>query len=872
MSLRASRHASALRRIAKDLKELETEPLPLVAARPMDPAEPFRWHVNLRPCDGPLAGCVFHLVMDLPKDYPFTPPSIRFPTQHFPSFRHPNLFGDMICLDILQSFIGQHDQKAGWSTAYTVQTVLLQLASFLFETEHVPQDHGGTYKGRMTPLLARKVREECEKFQCQECGHCFQQPLPPLLPLDLPAPLELIEPPIVPIVPRVPAVAMGEEKRQVLQSGDLVTAFVSKLHSKGFVVQLPNHSFNGWLPWSSALRGCQLALGQQIVAHVTGIQREWIWLQLVPRRSQQQLMELMRSAKPIQGLIVSIKSYGIFVDVGVTSPGLVHVSELDVDVAELEVKTLVQVRILEVDSPKGLKLTARGGPFHRPQPVKDQVRQDQDDQVHLQPQLWSHDLPGPAAETVLQLLPLGSLRQLARCSKTWKLPAEEAVSIYFDLKQLRCFHTKTAFDEADTLLGLGVAITEESTGKQHLTCNFDPLSREAFFDLQVSKGVWKQPIRYWIPLAICRSHFNRGLPKLLEVLSELGTGQVAEQTKSHGIGSSGRRMVHENQVAPASSVMTFAEWQAQREALFERQRRDRLAREERGLSLEQWQKEKAAAAKARAAAKEKAAAKAAAKAASGSESTAVRTLPLDQSAAMDVLTKLMNSQIVLLMKGDLHTSEKALAGYMAFHHTLLLLKSRYETFNDAIETKVRSFLQGEEMRRKDQVPNLGEFICLLSVSDEFSWDDLAVPILDETFDRGVLWLVKAFPRFATMNEVEERVEKTWETSRVSRQLLMFHAWFLHHIAHIRHHHATGECKKASCLLERYERTKGLPLQSTVTALQNACRQFHSLDTWQDFFQAIHVEMPQQAISPWLLRCARRSARKGYHRSRRQFMN
>jgi len=859
----ASRHAAALRRIAKDLKELENEPLPLVSARPLDLDQPFRWHVNLRPCDGPLAGCVFHLVMNLPKDYPFRPPEIRFPTQHIPSFRHPNLYGSMICLDILQSFIGVHDRYSGWSTAYTVQTVLLQLASFLFETEHVPQDHGGTYKGRMTPRLAEQVRKECENFQCQECGHCFQQPHPALLPL---APTPVTVTPMAPMSVQPPLAAATICNSRSIDVGEMVMGTVSRLQSQGMVIHLKDHPSPGWLPWKKSLR-LNFHLHQEICAHVTNISSRWIFLELVPRRSQEELMEVMQAAQEIQGLVVSTKSYGIFVDVGASAAGLVHISEWDTDISKIEVKTLVQVRILEVNSPKGLRLTGRGGPWH-----KRSVDGDSRADGMSAPEL-SQDWPGPAVESLLQLLPLASLRQLARASRAWRLPAEEAVSIYFDLKQLRCFHTKAAFDESDTLLGLGVAITAESTGKRHLTCDFDPLSKEAFHDLQVSQGVWKQTISYWIPMAICKSHFDRGLDQLLKSLSELGTGKVAEMTKSHGIGSSGQQAARLCEDADHSIFdgMSFAEWQAQRKALFDRQQRDRLARAERQLTVEQWHEQKAAIAAAKAQAKAKAQSKARDQAMRRENMTAQAFgLSLDQVAAMDVLTKLMNSQIVLLMKGDVHTSEKALGGYMTFHHTLLLLKSRYQAFNEAIETRVRSFLQ-EEMRHKDQVPNLGEFICLLSVSDEFTWDDLAVPILEEAFDRGVLWLVKAFPHLAMAkdSELEERMERTWETSTVSRQLLMFHAWFLHHIAHSRHHHhGSGLCRNASCMLERYERTKGLPLQSTVTALQKACRHFHSLQTWQDFFDAIHVEMPQQSIPLWLMRCAKRSARKGYHRSKR----
>merc|ERR1712118_425303 len=73
------------------------------------------------------------------------------------------------------------------------------------------------------------------------------------------------------------------------------------------------------------------------------------------------------------------------------------------------------------------------------------------------------------------------------------------------------------------------------------------------------------------------------------------------------------------------------------------------------------------------------------------------------------------------------------------------------------------------------------------------------------------------------------------------------------------------CKKAQCLLPRYERTKGLPSQTIINALQQACRRFlDPSQNWNTYLEAVGCEpMDDTAINQWLVRSLFNSARKGY---------
>lgn len=109
-----------IKRIQKELQELNNDPLENITAEPRDDNLNV-WTATVEgPVDTPFEGGVFKLTIKFPDDYPFSAPKVKFDTKMY----HPNISGSSgeICLDIL---------KSQWSAALTVKKVLLSICSLL---------------------------------------------------------------------------------------------------------------------------------------------------------------------------------------------------------------------------------------------------------------------------------------------------------------------------------------------------------------------------------------------------------------------------------------------------------------------------------------------------------------------------------------------------------------------------------------------------------------------------------------------------------------------------------------------------------------------------------------------------------------------
>eukprot|EP00931_Biecheleriopsis_adriatica_P034045 TRINITY_DN19707_c0_g1_i1.p1 TRINITY_DN19707_c0_g1~~TRINITY_DN19707_c0_g1_i1.p1 ORF type:complete len:1640 (+),score=433.33 TRINITY_DN19707_c0_g1_i1:58-4977(+) len=190
-------------RLLKDFDELSRRGIPGIDVRVMED-NIYEWHVTMTPISGHFAGLRLHLILLFPEDYPRRPPKVELCTRlpHANVFRNFLTFAGyfagyepvrgtyVICTDVLEDKpppLNPNDSLRyhGWSVAYSVESVLVQLQCLLFD-DYVQQEDG-TYINTLwdhwysQPGEGRKswhqvccdlhaAQCEADAFVCKDCG------------------------------------------------------------------------------------------------------------------------------------------------------------------------------------------------------------------------------------------------------------------------------------------------------------------------------------------------------------------------------------------------------------------------------------------------------------------------------------------------------------------------------------------------------------------------------------------------------------------------------------------------------------------------------------------------------------------------------
>jgi len=221
----------------------------------------------------------------------------------------------------------------------------------------------------------------------------------------------------------------------------------------------------------------------------------------------------------------------------------------------------------------------------------------------------------------------------------------------------------------------------------------------------------------------------------------------------------------------------------------------------------------------------------------------------------------MNTMIVDLMSEKLHASVKALEGYCAFQRLLIMYVLEHSALLEKANRIVSEFIQTKD-NNKGKVPNLGEFLPLIGVT-KYQWKDLALPYLRETFARNVRWSIEKYPELAKESPDphidNHRCAKTLLASTVSIRLMLFHVYFLKHVGR-------PDGMSLEQIADNYDTLYGRPTNKMKGQLQQAIKEIHRVNTWENVFEGIGIPCPPEPeLCAWFRDSVKLSLQRRYHK-------
>jgi len=157
--------------LANQLRSILNEPVEGFAVELADESNMFVWRIWIEgPKDTCYSGGIFQLSLTFPKDYPMSPPELKFVSD----FWHPNVFSTgKVCMSILhppgEDVMSGELPEERWLPTQSVTTIILSLMSLLNDPNCASpanvdasvewRNHRDTFKSRCVKLVEKAHRE-----------------------------------------------------------------------------------------------------------------------------------------------------------------------------------------------------------------------------------------------------------------------------------------------------------------------------------------------------------------------------------------------------------------------------------------------------------------------------------------------------------------------------------------------------------------------------------------------------------------------------------------------------------------------------------------------------------------------------------------
>ncbi|EFJ36595.1 hypothetical protein SELMODRAFT_404748 [Selaginella moellendorffii] len=207
-------------------------------------------------------------------------------------------------------------------------------------------------------------------------------------------------------------------------------------------------------------------------------------------------------------------------------------------------------------------------------------------------------------------------------------------------------------------------------------------------------------------------------------------------------------------------------------------------------------------------------------------------------------------------------SEFALEGYCLLYHLFSKLVRDDQELANLIQQKVQDFIDNIELRGKNAVPDLGEFLTYLLVTKDVEWQpkdkekpQVSKMFLGESLTRRVLWCLKDFPHLAYIEPEnypsELRIRQTFQACKTSMKLILFQVNFFN----------------MTRSTEEFDQRYGFPSEAMTKKLMRLMKDVYKARDWDVYFRIFGLEFDsgwKWQLVRLLKKSIESSEKRGYH--------